>query len=1327
MKRLAFGVVAVCIFLTYVAGAAPAGKVAEAGTMTAVRFARAPVVDGVVSPGEWDGALTSSGLLGAFDRVVQETETTMSLGFDDERLYFLFNCRRGNKEWRLQKNARLNDEYDFGDPSVEVWVSPPTLVPETHQNIFNTYPSVFDIKMIPSRGYAAQGWKADWKLGVTESETHYVIEASAPIKDFGFHRVTSGDVWRFLMARTCHGAKPRAQAGWAMTGGFADIGQYPQVRMLDDAPVVQLRGVHTLLSGTSAITLDVVAPRASAAAVTVEARFHPESAFGDNDKVFASQVKLAAGGRERLAYDLDLAAVAPADAKGVRKGYLTVTATQPDGQVLFNQSFAYIPDGWTPQTPVRPADAVVPDVALSALYGPETSQVLVKADIFSHPQKELAASATVTVTDPASGKPLVAETVMMPFVEWYASAAVAINPMPIPVEDFRKVNKARDEREAVQKANLKLKEGQQPKPLPEIPVTAPKTVQVVVKVKDAAGAVLSEATRDVPLLRYQAEWMNNTVGISDQAPPPWTPVHAKDGEASVWNRTLQLDGLGLAAKIVNGGGDQGVAMRLVAVAGGKEQTIQAGVAKLERWTEAAAEWSGAAQAAGLAFTTACRVEFDGFVRNEMTVSPANGAAATVDKLFLEIVLPESEATHFCTTAGGWAATHDETPAYWSSQSTASGMLIGDFVPYILLINSDRGLLWAADHDKGWNHDTDKTLPTQEIIRKDGKVTLRVHFFEIPTTVDKPRTITWHWQAYPAKPLPAGWRATYCSNRPLTPNTLNTYFWTDADWAVLWPYYCSPFPWSMDKSRAELMRTPVTSSHRPSVGSIAHSIGRYRDYSGNTFNGLAVDWGATPGQIGNSDVTASKGPNEFRLWHYQKWVQDARFRSLYVDENYLALEENYLTGNAYWREDGRLQRAYNYMGLRSYFKRLKTMFHQNAVPTPNLWQHVSSGAAYFAWFGDVFFEGENVEPTDLTFDYLEVLPAGRLRSIGSSVIAGGVMTMMCQAERHPTQWRDKHIHQFVGWNMAHDVLPEERNLYPLLVEAGRLWREDVVFTGYWKQGPFATKAADCLVSAHTTPGRALLWVVNTARQDRDVQVTADWRRAGLDVKDLVARNAETGAPIALTADGFAVAVPNRDFVPVLLFKRPSPQAGLTFAASFDHAIAAETAVSCAVITAPRGNLTRVSDGKGGLALSLVDGSVAVQTHLHLGDARGRVTFRAHLPEKANGPLVELGNLSVAMRQTRDGAELTLSQADSSKTAKDATLAAGPLVATGWVDFTLAWADGRASVKAGDATVAEIAVRPTLGLAAGINAGNRATALVFGSRGGYLAIDDVMCWE
>jgi hypothetical protein len=1147
MKPVVLLAAATCAaFCPLSASAAGNGQRLQVGEFTATRFDKPPVIDGKVSPGEWDRALTTSGLLAPFEHELQESETTMSLGFDAERFYFLFRCRRGNAEWKLWKHSRFNDDYSFGEPSVEVWVTPPTLVPETYQNIINTYPAVHDVKNVPSRGYSAQGWKGDWRVGVSEDADRYIVEASVPIKDFGFDAVKSGDVWRFLLCRNCLGAKPRSQASWSITQGFSEIPQHPQVHLRDDDVVAQLTGVSTILAGKYAFQVGVVAPGAKAAEADIELRFHKGVKPGDDDRVERRHVKVARGGRQVVDLAGDVTDWTPADKNGAKRGNFTVTVTKSDGTLVFRQSFPYTISGWTPHTPVKPPNAPpVEELVLTAQYGPQTNTVLVKADILDLPGRQQVAVAEAKVLDAETGKVL-GSVPMRPFSQWYGGAELQLSGVAIPTEDFRKLAPLRAEQRLVRDRNVEHKRKGEPlENLPETPKTPGKKVQVVVTLKDKDGKELKTVAKDLELVRYAAEWMDNSVGVSDKVIPPWTPVEVKGGEIGVWNRRMSLDGLGLARQVTNGGVAQLAApMRLVAVKDGKEIEVKAGEPNVDRRVEAEVDLGGAAEAAGLRFKAKTRVEFDGFVQINLDVAPAGGAAAKVDKLFLEIALPAAQATHFCTTAGGWAAVHDALPDRWTSQSTASGMLVGDFVPYIWLTDSERAFLWFADHDKGWNHEPNKALPTQELHRENGKVYLRVNFFEIPTEVTAPRTITWGWQTFPSRPLPPGWRATFCANSAPVPHTRNTYFWTEADWAVLWPYYCSPFPWQFEKSKAILDRSNKDPRHRPCVGSIAHSIGRYQDYDGNWFPGLSVDWGATPGQIGNSDVTSSKGPNDFRLWHYQRWVREAGFRGLYIDENYLALEDNFLTGNAYWRSDGQLQRAYSYVGLRDYFKRMKIMFHQNNVPAPNLWMHISSGAAYHAWFGDVYFEGENVEPTDLAFDYIEVLPAGRLRAIGSSACAGGVMTMMCQSMRHRTEWWQKHTHQFVGWVMAHDVLPEQVPLYPPLAEAGHLWADDVRFLPYWKPSPFTVKQDGCLVSAHLADGRALLWVVNTSRKDADVKVAVDWKKLGMNPQELAATNAETGAAVPLAADGFTAAVLQRDFVPVLLSPLDNPPANDT---------------------------------------------------------------------------------------------------------------------------------------------------------------------------------------
>jgi hypothetical protein len=475
------------------------------------------------------------------------------------------------------------------------------------------------------------------------------------------------------------------------------------------------------------------------------------------------------------------------------------------------------------------------------------------------------------------------------------------------------------------------------------------------------------------------------------------------------------------------------------------------------------------------------------------------------------------------------------------------------------------------------------------------------------------------------------------------------------------------------------------------------------------------------------VTASRGPNDFRLWHYQQWVREARFRGLYVDENYLSLEENHLTGNAYYLPDGRLQRAYNYLGLRDYFRRLKVMFAQNQVGTPNLWQHITSGAAYHAWFGDVFYEGENVEPTDLTFDYLEVLPASRLRAIGSSVCAGGVMTMMAQASRHPTVHAAKHLHQFVGWLLAHDVMPEAQGThYAWLCEVARLYEPDVRFRPYWKPDtPARTSTKDCLVSLHSASDRHLASVVNTSRADQTVDVALDWRALGLEPRRDRALDAETGEPLVFTRGGFSVPVAARDCRLVLLVRRDVLLGDETFVAGCEQGPRADQALgSDALRTAGADSrppaLTAGRDG--GLAVAVGEG-VQLFSFLNVAPEGGTLTFDGLLAsglraDGARDSLLTFGRgLTVTLRAGKT-AELVY-QSGSGKDARQATATVpGP----GWHRFGLAWRGGGATFVVDGQAVAELPCAD-LGLAPPGLKYEAIAPVVFGRA--LAAIDNLRC--
>lgn len=1367
------------------------------GTFTVPKLSKAPSLDGKIEPGEWDGAFLTSGLLAAFDNQLLTADSAFSVGWLDGTLFFLARCRRAPAEWQLTKGVRFNDDYDYGDPSIEVWVSPPKRVPESYQSILNTYPAVMDNHQIPSRGYTGAGWKGNWTIGVQEDADQYVIEASIPIADFGMDKIADGDVWRMLLARTAQGAKPRPQGSWSYTQGFAEIPQYPSITFRDDDVAVRLEDVHTLLAERYRLPLTLVAPRGRDASVSVELRWHGGNEPGaDSDVVETRKVALKAGSREALVFEGEAPAAFVANVTEQRevdgkkeqvkvdrkRGVLTVTVTPDGGSPLFRQSFAYTVNGWQWTRPVKPATAPeAKPLAARILYGPETHAIVVRADTWAMPGREQVAAAKVRVLDPAAGDKELLSADLPAFREWYSGTVLKLDGVDAPLWDHRGDDAVAAQTKAVANANSDGKkayeeaarkyesakkqweqrkakdparageEPQAPVPfekqaVPTLPKGPdPRLLLVEVVATDAAGKVLATDRQELKLLRHRFTWQGNDAGVTDKVIPPWTPVKAKGDQFGVWNRSLQLDGLGVAKTVDNGGTRQVRAMRLVATVDGKDVVIDGGTPRHGKEAEAWAEFSGEAKVGGLVLRAANRLEFDGFLRTDLTYGPEQaGQSVKLDGLRWEVELPADEATHYCATAGGWAAVHDALPDRWTSQQTGSGVIVGDFVPYIWLNNGERAFLWFADNDKGWITEPERKVPTQEIVRDGDRVKLVVRFVEVPTTLTEARTLRHGWMLFPSRPLPAGSRAVICGQgKEDYPSARFTHFWFDGDWAVLWPYYCSPFAWNFERSKAMFDQNVARSgsTHRPMVGSIAHSIGRYMDYEGRQFGEFAVDWGEMPGQIGNSDVTQSQGPNDFRLYHYRRWVRESGFKGLYIDENYLSYDRNPLTGGAYVLPDGRVQAGYSYLGLREYFKRMMIMFHQEGVARPNLWQHITGGVAYHAWYGDILMEGENVEPTDAEWDYLEVLPAGRMIAIGSPTCNGSTTIMMCQAQRHATPMVDKHIHQFVGWTMLHDILPEGVRWYGPIAQAARLHADKVRFHGYWRPGaPARTAVEGCMVSSHSTEGRTLLWIVNTTREDRKVGVALDWKALGLDRAKTVALDAETGAEVALAAGGFEVPVVQRDFVAVLLVQPTLLEPGESFRATFDKGTEADEALGCEVLV---GATERVPVD-GGMALSVAENPAKLWGHLNLREAAGTLRFRGLVGEgfgavlRMEGVAAKKGDVALApplvveRRKAGKGIPAKLAMRWDAKAVAGAPAAPAveadlDLVA-GWHTFELRWRDGKVQFSVDDKPALELAVE-SLNLQETRGAGilSRARVALGGPRTALIAIDDLRTWR
>jgi hypothetical protein len=161
----------------------------------------------------------------------------------------------------------------------------------------------------------------------------------------------------------------------------------------------------------------------------------------------------------------------------------------------------------------------------------------------------------------------------------------------------------------------------------------------------------------------------------------------------------------------------------------------------------------------------CTTEIDGCMKVELELAPGP-EKSELPGLAVEIPLKDELAPlwHAVTTALR-VNPAGEAPAgqgvVWDSRKFPNGDWIGNFTPYLWLGGIDRGLCFFANNDRGWvlNWNEKKQFsPCEELIRKDGALTLRLNLVQKPVTLAEPRRIVFGLMASPGKPIPyKDWR------------------------------------------------------------------------------------------------------------------------------------------------------------------------------------------------------------------------------------------------------------------------------------------------------------------------------------------------------------------------------------------------------------------------------------------------------------------------------------------------------------------------------------------------------------------------------------------
>jgi hypothetical protein len=318
----------------------------------------------------------------------------------------------------------------------------------------------------------------------------------------------------------------------------------------------------------------------------------------------------------------------------------------------------------------------------------------------------------------------------------YAHFAVNARGIKDPVDRVRVRLTAEDAR-AVGEVDLPLKAGLGEARFPHEDLT-PGVYTVLAQALAVDGTVLEEAKQALRIFPLPS-WWENELGIDHSVPPPFEPVTEKDGVLSIWGRDYAF-GPGVIPRRIRSQGRELLARPIELLLRTGDQSIDLAALTAipgESFPDAVSRLGSAPLGQGGSLSVQTTVEFDGFVRFDLTITP--DGPLVVDELTLTLPLAP-EIVQFLMTSNG--ATSNIVPIDEGFSSA--------FVPYVWIGNDTMGLAWTAESDQFWHPQPDRAL---ELRAGPDESQLRIHLIAESSQITTPATFSFALMATPVRPIP----------------------------------------------------------------------------------------------------------------------------------------------------------------------------------------------------------------------------------------------------------------------------------------------------------------------------------------------------------------------------------------------------------------------------------------------------------------------------------------------------------------------------------------------------------------------------------------------
>lgn len=866
----------------------------------------APPLDGKESPA-WKDA---SAVYGFYERVSGNLEPRKGrtlFGYDNNHFYLRVETELPPEGTRLLTSIRKHDGKVYTDDSIEIWLAPENS-PHYYQYMVNSFGTVSDMRFDRTGGVPDATWNADWKKvsRLDEARRLWVMEIAIPLKSLGFTGSPDGKSISLLVSRNWQ--RPWKQTPFIRNEApFNDLSRYGKFILNPEAPSIQVEDIGA-----------------------VEKQLFDLKGFIRNnsktEKTYALQLHFAHGDMPETKDSATLTA-APGETKNflfhddgnhihLRTSHLANFTVSTDGKTVYAADYPFA-------LPIDTAAIWKIPGRISTQFQFSIYPGLKKAGIRFDAEKSADRAEVKILLD---GKTVCSQK----------------------FAPLKEENKFIFDLPA-------LKDG-----------------KYVIRLSTFAGQKkLRSESRD--FVRREFPWENNRLGITEKVYAPFKPLTFRGSSLKTVLNEYTFDDTGLYAEIKPRGESllKGkTALRFQA--NGKEGRITGSDGGFTKKSGYSAVFSGKARTDG-GFTVSTRslTEYDGCTRFEMTLAPEKGKTPVIDSMYLDIPLDSEQIRLFHIIKAGTIRSNPaiRVPAgngiVWKSTDTAvSGDFYGNLHMYLWLGELDRGISWFAENDRNFSLDDKKAA--QELIRKDGVLTLRVYFVNSPLKLTAPRTLVWGMQASPVKPMPADWR----NPRLVIP----PHGGSNAYWGIR-PSYAGKYPVGYDWEYVDEM-VKARETGRINEKYIESFLKKHysdmpedlqKNYRGHAYGGhsgmmaqrgaqptmlymeehcqdqttpewetFQDEWGLVPftprkwlkeKELTNSALRSAAGIHimpvksyqDFVMWQCREWLR--RGIGLYADNSFPHNSTDIVNSAAYVRPDGAVQPAANIWDMREYHKRM----------------------------------------------------------------------------------------------------------------------------------------------------------------------------------------------------------------------------------------------------------------------------------------------------------------------------------------------------------------------------------------------------------------------